>query len=84
MVDFDKADVFRNGEPVTGPDLPGLSGAPIWRLPDEKDESPVLAGVIIAWRKVDPKRIVATRGSVLWPFLVARFAGLSASPLRTG
>lgn len=68
FVDYDKSDVFRAGERVSGPDLQGVSGGALWHVwgePGVSPRRPLLAGIVTTWRKGNPKGVIATR-TRLW------------------
>jgi hypothetical protein len=71
LVHFDKDDVFRVGTLAEGPDLFGASGGAVWRLPNASASAPLLAGIIVSWRRRAPQGIVATRSDVLRAFLAS-------------
>ena len=74
LVHFDKSDTYRSGEKITGPNMPGVSGAPIWRLTGTNGVNPGtprLAAIAIAWRREPPLGVVGTR-IVEWLRLAAQ------------
>ena len=75
FVAFDKADTYRLGDKVQGPDLFGVSGGALWRLSGGAAtmQSPKLAGIIISWRTAEPKGIIATRTHVIVAHLASQF-----------
>lgn len=63
FVEFDREDIFRRGQQVLGPDLQGVSGGAVWALDGQSasPQRPLLAGIVISWRRASPRGIIATR-----------------------
>jgi hypothetical protein len=53
--------------------LYGVSGGAVWQLPADSRDVPLLAGIIVTWRKSEPEGIIATRARVLRDFLASRY-----------